>query len=136
MQVLRKMDDKVAFAVYRVLPPWQPVTKRPVGHRGGGGKGGIDRYEIPVKPDRIIIEVGGKVEFEEVRDMLTVICGYMPFKARIVSRELLRKEEEEKKILEKQNLNPITWKYAAEKNMCGIRQFLSPYEVKWDGKYR
>lgn len=32
----------------------------------GGGKGAIDHYVTPVKAGRVIIEVGGPVEYEEV----------------------------------------------------------------------
>lgn len=32
----------------------------------GGGKGNIDHYVTPVKAGRVIIEVGGPVEWEEV----------------------------------------------------------------------
>lgn len=66
MGVLRKIDQKRMFAVWRVDPPWQPITKKGQGQRMGGGKGGIDHYCTPVKPDRVIIEVGGKCEFIEV----------------------------------------------------------------------
>lgn len=32
----------------------------------GGGKGAIDHYVTPIKAGRVIIELGGTVEFEEV----------------------------------------------------------------------
>ena len=37
------------------------------GQRMGGGKGGIDHYVTPIKAGRVIIELVGKCEFEEVR---------------------------------------------------------------------
>ncbi|XP_052798958.1 39S ribosomal protein L16, mitochondrial-like [Mya arenaria] len=136
MQVVRKMNEKKAFAIYRVLSPWQAVTKKPLGHRMGSGKGNIHHWETPVKPDRMIFEIGGKIEFEEVEDILTVMAHYMPFKARVVTRKMLAKENEEKKVLEEKNKNPFSWKYCAENNMLGIKQFVSPHQLKWDGKYR
>ena len=36
------------------------------GTRMGGGKGQIDQYVTPVKAGRIIIEMAGRVEYEEV----------------------------------------------------------------------
>lgn len=33
----------------------------------GGGKGSIDHYVTPIKPNRVIVELGGKCEFDEVR---------------------------------------------------------------------
>ena len=32
----------------------------------GGGKGAIDHYVTPIKAGRVIVEVGGPIEFEEV----------------------------------------------------------------------
>ncbi len=54
------------FAIWRVPAPWQPVTKKGQGQRMGGGKGAIDHYVTPIKAGRVIIEVGGTCEFEEV----------------------------------------------------------------------
>lgn len=54
------------FAIWRVDPPWQPITKKGQGQRMGGGKGAIDHYVTPVKAGRIILEVGGKCEYAEV----------------------------------------------------------------------
>ena len=36
----------------------------------GGGKGPINHYAVPVKAGRVIIEIGGKCEFEEIRRVL------------------------------------------------------------------
>lgn len=54
------------FAIWRVPAPWQPVTKKGQGQRMGGGKGAIDHYVTPIRAGRIIVEMGGKCEFEEV----------------------------------------------------------------------
>lgn len=32
----------------------------------GGGKGAIDHYVTPIKARRVILEVGGHVEYDEV----------------------------------------------------------------------
>lgn len=58
---------KRMFAMWRVPPPWQPVTKKAKGMKMGGGKAAIDHYATPIRPNRIIFEVGGVVEYEEVR---------------------------------------------------------------------
>lgn len=66
LQVARKLDQKRMFAIWRIEPPWQPVTKKGQGQRMGGGKGAIDHYVTPIKAGRIILEVGGKCEYAEV----------------------------------------------------------------------
>ena len=38
-----------------------------IGRRMGGGKGQIDHYVTPVKSERIIMELAGHLEFEEVK---------------------------------------------------------------------
>lgn len=134
--VNRKIDDKVVFAEWRVDAPWKSVTKKGQGHRMGGGKGSIDHYVTPVKAGRIIIEVGGMVQFEEVFNLLRLIAEKMPFKAEPISQQMLEEEEANKKYKEEQNLNPFTFQYALENNFLGFRKFASPYDYRWFGKYR
>lgn len=69
LQVARRLDMKRMFAIWRVDPPWQPVTKKGQGQRMGGGKGAIDHYVTPIKADRIIFEIGGKCEYAEVKNL-------------------------------------------------------------------
>lgn len=69
MGVVRKLDQKKMFAIYRVEAPWKPITRRGQGKRMGGGKGAIDHYATPVKAERVIMEVGGKCTFNEVSDL-------------------------------------------------------------------
>lgn len=69
--IAKGLDSKRMFAIWRVPPPWQPVTKKGQGQRMGGGKGAIDHYVTPVKAGRVIIEVGGTIEFQEV--ILTIL---------------------------------------------------------------
>lgn len=66
LTVARHLDQKIMFAIWRVDPPWQPVTKKGQGQRMGGGKGAIDHYVTPIKAGRIILEIGGKCEYAEV----------------------------------------------------------------------
>lgn len=66
LTIARHLDQKIMFAIWRVDPPWQPITKKGQGQRMGGGKGAIDHYVTPVKAGRIILEVGGKCEYAEV----------------------------------------------------------------------
>lgn len=73
MNTGRHMDYKRMFAMWRVDPPWQPVTKKGQGMRMGGGKGAIDHYVTPVKAGRVIMELGGKCEFKEVNVILIIL---------------------------------------------------------------
>lgn len=134
--IIRKMDEKRMFAEWRIDPPWQPVSKKGLGHRMGGGKAPIDRFEVPVKPERIIIEVGGYCEFEEVQKFMWTITKFLPFKSRIVSRASLVAEEKEREAKEKLNQNPFTFEYAMKNNFTGIDKFISPYDKRFKGKYR
>lgn len=70
LSIGRKMDTSRMFAVWRIPEPWQPLHKKGVGIRLGGGKGSIDHYASPIKAGRVILEVGGKCEFEEVSQFI------------------------------------------------------------------
>lgn len=58
------------FAIWRVDPPWYAVSRKSPGTRMGGGKAAINHYVCPVKAGRVIVEVGGRCSFEEVRQVL------------------------------------------------------------------
>lgn len=135
-QVIRKMNDKKCFTYWRIDPVWQPISRKAQGVRMGSGKGGIKFYVFPVRSGRIILEVGGKVEFEEVRPFLQIVVDLLPFKSRIISRESLQESNERDKMLEKLNQNPFTFRYSAKNNMLGISKWLSPYDYLWYGKHR
>ncbi|XP_046997600.1 39S ribosomal protein L16, mitochondrial [Schistocerca americana] len=133
--ILRKMDDSRMFAIWRIDAPWQSVTKKGQGQRMGGGKGPIDHYVTPVKAGRVIVEVGGKCEFAEVKGFLEMIAQKLPFKAKVVSHEMLQKMKEDEERREKENMNPYTFKYVIQNNMGGYRKWLSKADYKWYGKY-
>lgn len=129
------MDTNRMFAVWRVDPPWQPVTKKGQGQRMGGGKGAIDHYVTPVKAGRVIVELGGKCEFKEVKDGLHEIAEKLPFKAMVVSQDIMEKMKENEKWTEENNLNHFTFKYMVQNNMGGCHRWLSPVDYKWFGKH-
>lgn len=131
----RKMDVNRMFAIWRVDAPWQPVTKKGQGQRMGGGKGAIDHYVTPVKAGRVIMELGGKCEYEEVKDILNIIAEKLPFKAMAVSQEILNEMKEKEEWEEKNNINPYTYKYIVQNNMGGCHRWMSPVDFKWFGKY-
>lgn len=136
MNIVKTMDIKKMFAIWRVDPPWLPVSKKGIGQRMGGGKGAINYYVTPVKRGRIILEIGGHCEFEEAYPILKSICHRLPFDAIPCSQQTLedmKKEEEREKT---ENLNPYTFEYMVKNNMANVRRWASPrVDYKYFGKY-
>ncbi|KAF1403382.1 39S ribosomal protein L16, mitochondrial, partial [Spheniscus magellanicus] len=131
----RGMDPKTTFAIWRVPAPSKPVTRKSLGHRMGGGKGPIDRYVTAVKSGRLVVEVGGRCEFGEVKPFLTQVARKLPFPAVPVSRrdlQQMRREEEEKRL---NNQNPWTFERVVAANMLGMRKYLSPCDLQLKGRY-
>ncbi|XP_004536747.1 39S ribosomal protein L16, mitochondrial [Ceratitis capitata] len=124
----RKMDVNRMFATWRVPSPWQPVTKKGQGQRMGGGKGAIDYYVTPIKKGRVILEIAGNCEFAEVKPFLELVANQLPFKAKVVSHEMLTSS----KSMESENLY---MKYIIQNNLNGCHRWLSPVDHKWFGKY-
>lgn len=135
LTVGRKMDTTRMFTVWRIDAPWQPVTKKGQGQRMGGGKGAIDHYATPIKAGRIIMELAGKCEFKEVQGILAEVAHKLPFKAIVVSQEILKKIKDDEKWRNDNNINPYTFKYVVQNNMGGCHRWLSPVDYKWFGKY-
>ncbi|CAH0555854.1 unnamed protein product [Brassicogethes aeneus] len=135
LTVGRKMDLNRMFAVWRIDSPWQPITKKGQGQRMGGGKGAIDHYVTPVKAGRIILEIGGKCEFAEVKKFLDDISNKLPFRATAVSQQMLDEMNAREQWQEENNQNPYTMKYVIQNNMGGCRKWLKPIDLKYFGKY-
>lgn len=134
--IMKKMDSKKMFAVWRVDDPWLPVTKKGLGQRMGGGKGSIDHYVTPVKKGRIIFEIGGKGSYEEVFPYLRSLASRMPFNCIPCNVEILeemkRKEERERT----ENINPYTFEYLIKNNIGNCRRNVSSLmDYKYFGKY-
>lgn len=135
MTLGRKIDVSRMFAIWRVDPPWQPITKKGQGQRMGGGKGAIDEYVTPVKEGRVIIEVAGKCEFDEVQYFLNDIAMKLPFKAAAVCHEDLTKMKEKEKWEEENNQNYHTMKYIMQNNIGGCYRWMTPFDFKFLGRY-
>uniref|UniRef100_A0A8C6V7I7 Large ribosomal subunit protein uL16m n=1 Tax=Naja naja TaxID=35670 RepID=A0A8C6V7I7_NAJNA len=80
LSINRHMNSKTMFALWRVPPPYKPVTRKGLGHRMGGGKGAIDHYVSAVKAGRLIVEIGGQCEYTEVKYFLTQVAKKLPLK--------------------------------------------------------
>jgi len=74
----------------RIFPD-HPYTKKPLETRMGKGKGNIEGYEAIIKPGKILFEVGGVPE-ELAVEALKQAQYKIPFKTRIIKREILGEE--------------------------------------------
>ncbi|CAK9812455.1 39S ribosomal protein L16, mitochondrial [Anthophora plagiata] len=135
LMILRHVDYERVFAIWRVSDPWQPITKKGTGSRMGRGKGSIDHYVTPVKAGQVIIEVGGKIEYYEVKKVLENLAKRLPFDAMAVNQVKLDQMAEEKRKLQEENLNPWTWKYIIQNNMLGCHKWISKYDRRWYNEY-
>jgi large subunit ribosomal protein L16 len=68
----------------RVFPD-KPVTKKPLEVRMGKGKGSVDHWVAPVKPGRILFEVGN-VSRELAQDALRRAAAKLGIRTRFVDR--------------------------------------------------
>ena len=85
----------------------------------------------PIKAGRVIIEIGGKIEFEEVAHFMFRICKYLPCHAIAISYDDLEQyklDYADKKLL---NKNPITRERMAELNLCNSHDVMSKYDRFW-----
>lgn len=101
----------------------------------GKGKGAIDHYVTPVKAGRVLLEVGGHIDLEEVRPLLQEVCYKLPVDAIPVSKDILedlRKQEEE---LQQKNINPFSIERVIDYQMQGSDQWISKYDRAFYTKY-
>ena len=79
-------EMKRAGMVYIRIFPDKPITKKPAEVRMGKGKGSIDHWVAPVRPGRILFEIGGGVSFEVVREAMRLAQRKLPIKTKVVIR--------------------------------------------------
>ena len=63
--------------------PDKPITKKPLEVRMGKGKGAVEYYAAPVKPGRIVIEIGG-VSMRIAKEALRLAAQKLPVKTKFV----------------------------------------------------
>jgi len=76
-----KREGKVWIRIF----PDKPVTKFPPEVTMGGGKGAVDHYVVPVRPGRVLFEVGG-VEAERAIKALKSAGYKLPIKTRVIAK--------------------------------------------------
>ncbi|CAH8468354.1 unnamed protein product [Schistosoma guineensis] len=132
VSINKHIDEKRMFAVWGVEAPWKPVTRRSQGRRKGGGKAKIHHYSTPVKAERIIVELGGYLNWREAYRILSRAADNLPFRARFISQELLDTESQIEAYIKEKNVNPFYEPgYALAHNYAGCRSFISPYYLDW-----
>jgi len=68
----------------RIFPD-KPISKKPAETRMGKGKGAPESWVAPVKPGRILFEVGN-VPLEDAQQALSRAAAKLPIKTRFVKR--------------------------------------------------
>lgn len=92
----------------------------------------IHHYVTPVRANRIIVELGGHLDWREASRILTGIADLLPFGARFVSQELLDTEAKLEFYIAEKNVNPFYPPgQALLKNYAGCRSFISPWHLEW-----
>jgi len=135
MEIGRYLKAGKSFGIWRVDPPFKPVTVHGSGRKLGGGKGSISHYVTPVKAGRVIVEVGGKVLWEEIRPVLNFIAAKLPFDAMAVSQDQMESLDAEEERLEETNENPYTFEWLVRNNIFDCHTYTSPRDRLWFGKF-
>ena len=63
--------------------PDKPITNKPLEVRMGKGKGAVEHYVAPVRPGRIIIEIGG-VSMRVAKEALRLASQKLPVKTKVI----------------------------------------------------
>ena len=77
-----KRGGKVWIKIF----PDKPITSKPIGTRMGKGKGSVEYWVAPVKPGRIMFEMGGVSE-EVAREALRLAAHKLSVKSKFVKKE-------------------------------------------------
>lgn len=80
----RKM--KRAGKVWIRIFPDKPMTKKPAETRMGKGKGSPEFWVAPVKPGRIMFEVGGGIPYDLAKEAMRLAQHKLPIKTKVVIR--------------------------------------------------
>ncbi|RWS02588.1 39S ribosomal protein L16: mitochondrial-like isoform X1 [Dinothrombium tinctorium] len=131
----RALKPQRMFAVWRIDAPWKPVSKKGVGKRMGGGKGNIHCYVTPIRAGRVIVEVGGKCEFDDVRPFLQDVIYMLPCMALAVDENTIQEIEKNEREKRAKNINPLTFEEIYKKNIRGVQNWVSPYHFWWKGEF-
>lgn len=77
---------KRAGRVWIRIFPDKPMTKKPAETRMGKGKGSPEFWVAPVRPGRILFEVGGGIDLDLAKEAMRLAQQKLPVKTKIVTR--------------------------------------------------
>ena len=77
-----KRGGKVRITIF----PDRSITRKPLETRMGSGKGAPDHWVAPVKPGRVMFEVGGVPE-ELAREAMRKAAHKLPVQTKFITRE-------------------------------------------------
>jgi len=77
-----KRGGKVRITIF----PDRSITRKPLETRMGSGKGSPDHWVAPVKPGRVMFELGGVPE-ELAREAMRKAAHKLPVQTKFISRE-------------------------------------------------
>jgi large subunit ribosomal protein L16 len=77
---------KRAGQVWIRIFPDKPITKKPAETRMGKGKGAPEYWVAPVRPGRVMFEVGGGIPKELAHEALRLAQQKLPIRTKIVQR--------------------------------------------------
>ncbi|MBI2068248.1 MAG: 50S ribosomal protein L16 [Deltaproteobacteria bacterium] len=80
-----KKGGKVFIRIF----PDKPITKKPAETRMGKGKGAVEGWGCPIKPGRVLFEVGGLAS-DVASEALLLASSKLPVKTQLVTREKFR----------------------------------------------
>lgn len=80
----RKM--KRSGKVWILIFPDKPMTKKPAETRMGKGKGSPEYWVAPVRPGRVMFEVGGDIPLDLAKEAMRLAQQKLPIKTKIVIR--------------------------------------------------
>ncbi len=126
----RQLDLTKQFSIWRVDPPWKPITRHGQGKKLGGGKGAIDHYISPVKRGRIIVEVGGALHHETISRCLIDIAQKLPFPAKFVSQKDLEEWDKLEEDIKTKNLNKLRWEWCLKNNILNVVTYVGKFDLE------
>ena len=101
----------------------------------GSGKSSIHHYATPIRAGSVIVEVAGRIEFDDCFYFLDSIVKRLPCDAFVVSKKIIEDWRKEEIQIEQTNINPINYERVVKLNMTGCHNLISPYDHRWFGKY-
>ena len=119
------------FAIWRIDPPSKSRTKHGLGKKLGCGKGGIDHYVMPIKRGRVIVEVGGHIQFETVFRGLQEVAEKLPFPAKVVTQEMMEKIQTDHEEVKRLNINKLNWEWCVKNNILNCISHLGRHDLEY-----